>query len=72
MLSLTAFVCPSGNVHGFFPDITNCSAFYECVNDVAYHRPCEADLFFNPATSVCDFPENVNCPSAPGKGAVLL
>ena len=51
LLSLTAFVCPTETVHRFYPDITNCSAFYECVNNIAYHRPFEADLFFNPAIS---------------------
>lgn len=42
----------------------NCSAFYHCVQEVAYHRPCEEDLFFNPAINVCDFPINVDCAAA--------
>ena len=68
---ITAFTCPLGTIHGFFPDVANCSTFYECVNGVAYHLPCEEDLFFNPAINVCDFPANVNCPSVPVAGIGL-
>lgn len=62
---LVGFTCPAGVVHAFYPDTTNCSAFYECVNGAAYHLPCETDLFFNPATSVCDYAINVVCAAAP-------
>lgn len=58
------FACPPGQIDAYYPDVLNCSAFYHCVQDVAYHRPCESDLFFNPAINVCDLPVNVDCAAA--------
>ena len=56
------FSCPPGSVHDFYPDLANCSNFYECSDGNAYHKFCRTGLYFNPTTKVCDFPSNVNCP----------
>merc|ERR1711926_46929 len=53
------FNCPTKE--GFYPDATECSKFFQCSNFLAWEQKCPGILFFNPAISQCDFPENVDC-----------
>ena len=61
---IAGFSCPSGSVHDFYPDVANCSNFYECSDGNAYHLACKNGLYFNSITKVCDFQSNVNCPAS--------
>uniref|UniRef100_A0A182NJ62 Chitin-binding type-2 domain-containing protein n=1 Tax=Anopheles dirus TaxID=7168 RepID=A0A182NJ62_9DIPT len=55
--------CPTKN--GYYPAMfrhrSECSKFYQCNNGDAYEIECPAGLHFNTATSVCDYPRNVDC-----------
>ncbi len=44
-----------------FPHWSDCTKYILCNNGVAYVLQCPAPLYFNPATSQCDYPENVPC-----------
>lgn len=39
----------------------DCQIFYRCSNGVLYEQSCPNGLYFNPNTSVCDYPSRVNC-----------
>ncbi|KFB41687.1 hypothetical protein ZHAS_00009316 [Anopheles sinensis] len=43
------------------PSPDDCSRFYICFNGGAYPSNCLGGLWFNPETSLCDLPENVDC-----------
>jgi len=53
------FECPDED--DYYPNPTNCKAFYQCVNGTAWQQECPADLYFNPILKVCDYKENVDC-----------
>ncbi|XP_077291468.1 peritrophin-1-like [Arctopsyche grandis] len=56
-------VCPPYDPEGFvviFPNTDDCTTFYICDDqDRPILKKCQLGLWFNPAESVCDFPENV-------------
>lgn len=58
------FECPDRE-EAFYSHPTDCSAYYHCTNGLAWYRQCSEGLYFNPATSVCDYPWNVDCENAP-------
>ncbi|CAH0588142.1 unnamed protein product [Chrysodeixis includens] len=39
----------------------NCNQYYICDGGKPIARPCPGNLFFNPNTDRCDWPENVDC-----------
>jgi len=53
------FECPTPE--GNFPDPQDCTAYYQCAEDIPYHQYCPDGLYYNPVVGVCDFPENVVC-----------
>merc|ERR1712142_1359935 len=63
--------CGCGNLvkdECFFPDKSSCSHFYHCHNVTAYHKRCPANLHWNDATKLCDWPRNVVCNVPSGNG----
>jgi hypothetical protein len=44
----------------FIPDV-DCQKFYVCIKEVGKLSNCPANTLFNPKTSKCDKPENVEC-----------
>jgi len=46
---------------GPFPVEEDCTSFYKCSNGYRTLHNCPSNLLFNPAISVCDWPENVQC-----------
>ncbi|OXA47705.1 putative endochitinase [Folsomia candida] len=47
---------------------SNCSSFYQCDNGTIWIIACQKGLYFNPRSSMCDKPRNVDCnifPSIP-------
>ncbi|EFX84020.1 putative peritrophic matrix protein PTM1 [Daphnia pulex] len=63
--------CPSvdGPNPVYLTDSVRCDVFYECSNGYANEKVCPnnpyanppANLHWNKALSVCDFPQNANC-----------
>ncbi|KAI1729761.1 chitin binding peritrophin-A domain-containing protein [Ditylenchus destructor] len=49
----------SAGIDGFRADGQTCSKFYQCANGVWVPKDCAANLAFNPAIGVCDWPRNV-------------
>lgn len=50
--------------HGYiFPNVNDCSSFYQCVHGHAVVIQCQSGLLFNVATGNCDWPGNVVCAS---------
>uniref|UniRef100_K1QQW5 Acidic mammalian chitinase n=1 Tax=Magallana gigas TaxID=29159 RepID=K1QQW5_MAGGI len=50
--------------HGYiFPNVNDCSSFYQCVHGRAVVIQCQSGLLFNVATDNCDWPSNVVCAS---------
>lgn len=41
---------------------SDCTAYYECSNNKFLVRFCPANLHFNAALGVCDYPSSANCP----------
>nr|XP_032834891.1 chondroitin proteoglycan 2-like isoform X5 [Petromyzon marinus] len=41
---------------GLYADPSDSHSFYHCSNFLTYHKQCPANLVFNPAVSVCDWP----------------
>jgi hypothetical protein len=50
-----------GKVDGTYPDVLDCSEFYQCSNGMTYHSSCPPGLEFNVATGGCDWAYNVDC-----------
>lgn len=58
------FTCPTPD--GYFPFPDTCTKFYQCIAGNPFIYSCPANLFFNPAISACDWPENVpSCTKVP-------
>lgn len=55
--------CPAvdGPFPVYLPHPTNCNLFYECSNGIKYLMSCPAQLHFNVALNVCDYPQNAGC-----------
>eukprot|EP00062_Callorhinchus_milii_P015801 gi/632966470/ref/XP_007899433.1/ PREDICTED: mucin-2-like [Callorhinchus milii] len=49
---------------GLYIDPTDSSSFYQCAFGRTFHLSCPPGLIFNPQSSVCDFPINVQPSSA--------
>uniref|UniRef100_A0A336K6H2 CSON015610 protein n=1 Tax=Culicoides sonorensis TaxID=179676 RepID=A0A336K6H2_CULSO len=47
------------------PHSTDCNKFYHCFSGIAYEGNCPGELYFNPITSSCDYPSNVECKDKP-------
>ncbi|CAG7786435.1 unnamed protein product [Allacma fusca] len=58
------FHCP-GKEESLHPHPTDCHKFYECSNGDAYLFRCDGNLYFDPSTGMCDWPENVDCKASP-------
>ncbi|KAG1669703.1 putative chitinase 10 [Nymphon striatum] len=56
------FLCP-GN--GLFANPTDCGTFYSCYDGGKGRLSCPIGLYFNGLVGVCDYPQNVNCPTGP-------
>merc|ERR1719317_1408253 len=56
---LTSFSCPESE--GFFPNLSDCSSFYQCVSWSPYKQVCPAGLLYNYEGQVCDWPQHVQC-----------
>ncbi|XP_053406596.1 probable chitinase 10 [Mercenaria mercenaria] len=54
------FSC-NGRPDGFYPDPTDCSAYYQCWSGIKYRTVCGNDLLWNQAGKYCDFHYNVDC-----------
>lgn len=52
--------CPNG-FNGIKPHPTDCSKFLSCANGRTFEMNCGPGTLFNPTTSVCDHPYNVEC-----------
>lgn len=51
----------AGNPAGLYPDLLDCTHYYQCSNNIPYHMACPAGLYFNPTLYVCDYPNNAGC-----------
>ena len=56
-------VCPpsTDGFPVFLPDPTDCTKYYECQGDWAISMDCAPPLFFDPALSICNWPNMVEC-----------
>lgn len=52
--------CPN-DFNGIKPHPTDCSKFLSCANGRTFEMNCGPGTLFNPSTSVCDHPYNVEC-----------
>lgn len=57
-------VCPPTG-HSFYPDMEDCTAYYECDNGVLSHFECSAGLLFNAEMKTCAAPASVDCQERP-------
>jgi len=59
--------CPAedGESPVYLADPSDCSAFCECSNGVAYSKACVPGLVFDTVKHVCDWPTNVDCGDRP-------
>ncbi|CAH1773214.1 unnamed protein product [Owenia fusiformis] len=53
------FTCP--DEYGTFPDPADCSRYFHCSTQVAYHKNCPAGLHFSPKLLTCDWPNEAGC-----------
>ncbi|KAG8183033.1 hypothetical protein JTE90_015664 [Oedothorax gibbosus] len=44
-----------------FPNPTDCSTFYNCVDGTAIAMACAPGLLFDPKSKMCNFPGQVKC-----------
>ena len=65
ILAFPAFPCSSSSDSGYYADPTDCRYFYQCSWGNAAHFKCPANLYYNPSSQVCDYPENVACGAKP-------
>ena len=47
--------------NGLLANPMSCTSFYSCAFGFYYLMNCPSGLYFNPAVSYCDWPQNVNC-----------
>lgn len=45
----------------FIPNSRGCKYFYYCQNGKAIEAYCPQEMWFNPESSICDYPQNVKC-----------
>ncbi|XP_055935150.1 chondroitin proteoglycan 2-like isoform X2 [Argiope bruennichi] len=53
--------CTAGSSPKYLPHETDCSLFYVCLNGKTILKKCPSNLHFNRHSSVCDYPEKVDC-----------
>uniref|UniRef100_U5EY78 Putative chitinase like lectin n=1 Tax=Corethrella appendiculata TaxID=1370023 RepID=U5EY78_9DIPT len=58
------FKCSSD---GRFPDPKDCSKFYVCSYNIAYHFTCAQGTLYNAKLENCDYPQNVDCSQVESK-----
>ncbi|XP_069124716.1 probable chitinase 10 isoform X2 [Argopecten irradians] len=58
------FNCASHGT-GFYPSPADCSKYFICAGGSAFEVACTPGLLFNPISSFCDSPSNVQCNGAP-------
>ncbi|XP_033630916.1 chitotriosidase-1-like [Asterias rubens] len=56
----TDFGC-QGKTNGYHPDPEHCSMYYICNNGVYTRLPCPSNLYYDPQSSTCNFPNLVPC-----------
>jgi len=56
--------CPFGKVM-FFPDVRDCTKYWQCGNGIAYHMQCGPGTNWNPTVWTCDYPQNAGCTAKP-------
>jgi len=54
------FRCPE--LPGLYMNRDDCTTFYSCDHGIAHLMHCPDGLLFNSASSVCDWPQNSDCP----------
>ena len=56
-------VCPlsTDGFPVFLPHPTDCTKYYECVDEVPVLMDCAPPLYFDPTLNVCNWPEMVDC-----------
>jgi len=54
------FECPDRE-EGYYAHPTDCTAYYHCSNGLAWYQQCDAGLYFNKKSKMCDWPWNVEC-----------
>ncbi|KAE9556700.1 hypothetical protein FO519_000106 [Halicephalobus sp. NKZ332] len=53
------FQCPTPN--GFFSDPLDCTKFYECANNIAYHMTCPPGTEWDEKELTCEYPNQTVC-----------
>lgn len=53
--------CGCNNCITRFPDLHNCSLYYQCENDKKVLKECPEGLHYDSVNQICNFPKNVNC-----------
>jgi hypothetical protein len=62
LLDIIVDIICARSFHGFlFPNVYDCTSYYQCVYGRAVKMHCQSDLRFNPETKSCDWPSNVEC-----------
>ncbi|CAK1580890.1 unnamed protein product [Parnassius mnemosyne] len=54
-------ICAAEGSEGVLVANENCNQFYICSNGLPVVQSCPVNLFYNPYTERCDWPENVQC-----------
>lgn len=57
------FTCPGE--FGLYPDVYDCSSYFECTHGFPYVEHCPPGLLFNRNLSVCDYPKAIDPPCVP-------
>ena len=59
------FICE--RPHGVFPDLSNGSRFYDCVDGVAHHKVCTDGTYFNQHLEICENAQHFELQKMPNK-----
>ncbi|GIY47101.1 hypothetical protein CEXT_183161 [Caerostris extrusa] len=51
--------CPDPN--GMYPNPSDCTTFYNCIDGQAIAMSCAPGLNFDPESKMCNFPDQVKC-----------
>lgn len=57
------FQCPTQ--FGLYPNIYDCSTYYQCSYGHAYLERCQPGLQYNAVMKYCDYPQNIHPPCVP-------
>lgn len=64
LCSSQTIVCPPTG-YSIYPDMEDCTAYYECDNGVLSHFECPDELLFNQDLATCDWSFIVDCDGRP-------